>query len=141
MNRFRSAIPDEREAFSATYPLMHQLLGGDHIATRAARILWSAGIRTPQELYATPLDDIVDLRYMGAKTLGRIKQVRMAAVDYHMMDVPGRQAIDYRRVVGLLTDLREVVQTATAYSEDDRRYVGHLLELMADRHRLAPPSP
>lgn len=140
MPRFHSAIPDTREAYKETYPLMHQILGGDNIATRAAGALWRAGIRTPQELYAAEADDIGDLRYVGPLTQERIEQTRLAAVDYHMTYVPGRQVIDYSRVVALLTNLVEVARTATAYNEDDRLYVGRLLSTLADRHRLERPA-
>lgn len=140
MTRFHSAIPDTSEAHRETYPLMHQLLGGDNIATRAAGALWRAGIRTPQEMYVAELTDIGDIRVLGEKSLDRIRQARLSSVDYHMADVPGRQFVDYGKVVTLLTDLGEVVQSATAYSEDDRLYVGRLLSMLADRHRLERPE-
>lgn len=140
MTKFPSAIPETREAYLETYPMMLQLLGGDKTASRAAGMLWRAGIRTPQELYAAEMDVIGDLRFVGSKLLDRIRQTRLAAVDYHMADVPGRQFIDYGKVVTLLTDLGEVVQSATAYSEDDRLYVGRLLSVLADRHQLKRPA-
>lgn len=51
---------------------MVTFLGGDPVAKRSANGLLNIGVRTPQQLAETPLDEIRDVRQIGAACMERI---------------------------------------------------------------------
>jgi hypothetical protein len=113
---------------------MVTFLGGDPVAKRSANGLLKIGVRTPQQLIETPLDEIRDVQQIGVACVERIVRCITPADRRGPLRDP---VVDFERVARYFYGLRNTllhteVRLNGVLTLDERTYVADEVGRLAD---------
>lgn len=119
----------------AEFQRMVEFLGGDSLAKRAANALLRISVRTPEQLAATPLDVIGDVRMLGPMCLDRIRE-KKRQLDIARVRGVAPLVVDHAVIAGYLaelsariTDVREPVARELLSVRERTHVAGELRRL------------
>lgn len=127
-----SAPPDPFAAFRE----MAAFLGGDPLASRCANGLLKIDVRTPEQLAATPLDTIRDIRQLGTKCVERIISCKEKLTVQPTVQPPADNELHYGRIAQYLWTLGRGVMELS-HQKNHQLTVAERVHVSQELSRLA----